>query len=269
MSYKLNFDIDKATKGAIVVANAPTLLINELGSTIESFNTVIRINSYEIKGYEKHVGTKTDIWTRAKNHEIEVRDGSKFKEVWLKPGWNRGNINGKVAAVVGIPVRNANISNVIDLPIGTFRGKSWTTGFCAIKYALERFDSVTIAGFNFYSNVKEASPSRMRPHYYLKEAPCGYETAKNVILNKDGDYNRHSVLEEREYVENLYKENKLNLLCPREFLDHEYCNRELENLNLVDCVRYIPDHLKNLYREKGCKFFDIKENFDIEKTLEV
>ena len=135
---------DKQKKGAIVIGNSSTLLLQENGDLIDQFETVIRLNSYITEGYEKYVGTKTDIWVRAKNHEIEYRDGRQFSEVWLKPGWNKGNINGRVTSHIGIPVYNSSESTIIDLPASNFTGRSWTTGFCAIKFAIERFENVTV-----------------------------------------------------------------------------------------------------------------------------
>jgi len=49
-------------KKVIIVSNSRVVLERELGEKIDSFDTVIRINDFEIDGYEKHVGTKTDIW---------------------------------------------------------------------------------------------------------------------------------------------------------------------------------------------------------------
>ena len=43
-----------------VVANSPLLLESNHGATIDSYDVVIRCNRYIIKGYEKHVGTRTD-----------------------------------------------------------------------------------------------------------------------------------------------------------------------------------------------------------------
>ena len=143
------FNYESAKNGAIVIGNSATLLLKENGSLIDGFKHVIRLNSYITEGYEKFVGSKTDIWARAKNHEIEYRDGTLFEEVWLKPGWNRGNVNGRVTRHTGIPVYNSDKSNIIDLPASSFSGASWTTGFCAIKFALERYEHVTITGFNF------------------------------------------------------------------------------------------------------------------------
>ena len=87
-------DLSYLQKGCIVIGCAPSMLLNKWGPLIDRFNTVVRLNSYKIEGYEEHVGTKTDIWARAKNYEIAFRDGMQFKEVWIKKKWDRTRRDG-------------------------------------------------------------------------------------------------------------------------------------------------------------------------------
>lgn len=49
-------------KKVIVVSNSPVVLEKKLGEKIDKFDIIIRINDFEINGYEEHVGTKTHIW---------------------------------------------------------------------------------------------------------------------------------------------------------------------------------------------------------------
>ena len=49
----------KICKKIIIVGNANTLVGKNLGSVIDSYDDVIRINNFKTKGYEKDVGTKT------------------------------------------------------------------------------------------------------------------------------------------------------------------------------------------------------------------
>lgn len=46
----------------VLVGNGPSVLDREMGSLIDSYETVVRFNFFHTKGYEKYVGTKTDIW---------------------------------------------------------------------------------------------------------------------------------------------------------------------------------------------------------------
>ena len=49
-------------KKVIVVSNSPVVLEKKLGEKIDKFDIIIRINDFEINGYEKNVGTKTHIY---------------------------------------------------------------------------------------------------------------------------------------------------------------------------------------------------------------
>ena len=45
-----------------IIGNSKSILKQKNGSKIDSFDTVVRINTFKIEGFEKHVGTKTDIF---------------------------------------------------------------------------------------------------------------------------------------------------------------------------------------------------------------
>lgn len=48
--------------GVVVVGNGPSMTGSELGSTIDGFGCVVRLNKYVIAGHEPDVGTKTTLW---------------------------------------------------------------------------------------------------------------------------------------------------------------------------------------------------------------
>ena len=45
----------------IIVCNGESVLLREFGFLINSFDFVVRMGNFKIKGFEKYVGTKTDI----------------------------------------------------------------------------------------------------------------------------------------------------------------------------------------------------------------
>lgn len=59
-----------------VVGNAPVSMLN--GEEIDSADLVIRFNKFRIAGYEKYIGTKTDVWC----HICDVRTDSELKELY-------------------------------------------------------------------------------------------------------------------------------------------------------------------------------------------
>ncbi len=48
-------------KKIIILGSAPSVLLNK-GSEIDAFDYVVRLNNYKIDGFEKNVGTRTDIY---------------------------------------------------------------------------------------------------------------------------------------------------------------------------------------------------------------
>lgn len=84
----------------IVVGNAASLLDKRNGALIDSFDVVVRLNKYVIKGYEEHVGKKTDVYcSKWLNMSYNIDSVSNYKQVWLPypepPNWwtSRGNHN--------------------------------------------------------------------------------------------------------------------------------------------------------------------------------
>ena len=65
----------------ILVGNGPSILENELGSEIDSFDKVVRFNNFEIEGYEKHVGSKCDILARRACDDVRLWPTEMFEEV--------------------------------------------------------------------------------------------------------------------------------------------------------------------------------------------
>jgi len=55
-----------------VVGNSPKALKKHMGETIDSFDKVIRINDFVIKGYEKYIGTKADIWVTGASIQTQI-----------------------------------------------------------------------------------------------------------------------------------------------------------------------------------------------------
>ena len=46
----------------LIVGHGPSVLSEELGAKIDQMPVIARFHNFQTKGFEKHVGTKTDIW---------------------------------------------------------------------------------------------------------------------------------------------------------------------------------------------------------------
>ena len=53
--------IDESVDSCAIIGNSPNILQRELGSSIDSHNKIIRCNLGLVKGFEKFVGSRTDI----------------------------------------------------------------------------------------------------------------------------------------------------------------------------------------------------------------
>jgi len=49
-------------RGTIVIGNGRSVLGHEAGGAVDMFHTVVRFNDFQIEGYEKFVGVRTDLW---------------------------------------------------------------------------------------------------------------------------------------------------------------------------------------------------------------
>ena len=177
----------------IVVGNSPSLLNYNFGEQIDSFTKVIRCNYCNTKGFEKHVGSKTNIWvTSMTKDKVRKRDKnslSKFGEiisikkdkyflpnklsdkiVWFRHSEHqkeyRGIVEHKFGKLkhtsilsVGSPPSHYvaipdEIKSIISYPKDE---KGWvvTTGLVAIMKAASIYEKVSIAGFTFYTETSE------------------------------------------------------------------------------------------------------------------
>lgn len=217
----------------IVIGNAPTLLLKSFGNEIDSYDRVIRLNDFEIEGWESHVGTRTDIHVRAKNYEYRQRIAKEFKEIWLKPGWNKYQKYG-YTPYDDMESPNINIMKNVKHKNSTV---SKSTGFCAIETAISKYYSqgnpIHILGFNLL-NVKE-NPNIVvnRPHYYKNEPPNVHQTHTNSI----GLFN-HDYILERSIIKKWIDDGKVNPL----FSD-EIFNDDLDLSHLEPCVHVTPSYL--------------------------
>ncbi len=68
----------------VVIGNASTVLKHEFGNLIDKFDEVVRFNEFQIKGFEKFIGTKTTIWVRNSALDLKNQDKVQFKQILLQ-----------------------------------------------------------------------------------------------------------------------------------------------------------------------------------------
>ena len=174
----------------VLVGSSPKLLSQSLGSTIDTFEHVVRFNAYETRGFEKHVGTKEKIWavnlglamhgpTVARymsgtdsryiwyvgnNYDVELRM-LKLKRT-LKKQFVIESLNFDVAEYVESLANEFKEEKLCfkrnKIRLGP-EEKYATTGLRAIFKALEKFGTATICGFSCWAECVDGVKNA---HYY-------------------------------------------------------------------------------------------------------
>ena len=132
----------------IIVGNGSSILDNTNGDVIDSFNNVVRFNSYKTNGFEKHTGTKTDIWfTVNKSH---IKEAKEYKKIYVH-SWEHNELKCKITQDIRKEVDAIKIDKdfIKTIPI-----KSPSTGLIAIHYFLQKYDKVHITGFDWWKTEK-------------------------------------------------------------------------------------------------------------------
>lgn len=151
----------------IIVGNSTSVLSEELGSTIDSYDIVVRINHCVTKGYEKFIGKKIDIWSTtntnmsrasAFSHNFIPENFSSLKSIWHRTSKTRYRSM--------IP-QHKHISEYVMYKTNDFRknfgylvDSNWflkgtnqemCTGLLTILTSTLFYKDVTVVGFTFYT----------------------------------------------------------------------------------------------------------------------
>lgn len=196
----------------IVVGGSPNILNYEYGSEIDKFDKIIRLNSCVTKELEKHVGSKTNIWsTSGTKAKWKERWGGYFfpstlldSEIWfrtehtlkdyglLAEKYYDRDLNFRVlrykfkATLSNKPNNSDNFGGLLvheESRIRKDRGYPFlTTGIMTILGALKFYREVTIVGFTFYTESDNTAISNVYSGVSLKENLRRYaESHKNML----------------------------------------------------------------------------------------
>ena len=154
---------------AVVVGAGPSILGSNLGETIDNFDVVIRCNNFEIEGFEKDVGKKTDIWAVNTSRSTAPRDYTAFKEIWFKDqpahkllqklSYNQDAL--EICRMISDPREYCKSLELNGIKIEP--GENPSLGFRAILMAISEYGSVHIAGFDFFEGSED---KKFFKHYY-------------------------------------------------------------------------------------------------------
>ncbi|MEO5714671.1 MAG: glycosyltransferase family 29 protein [Luteolibacter sp.] len=172
-SSKIDLNTKVQNGRVLIIGNSPMVLECQLGKIINEFDIVIRINNYKIKGYENHVGTKTDfvVISYACEPNLELSKLSKRQRLLytanlydsMEQMKARMLSTSSTSMGVGIPPKDMVRLSPTLYYYGLKRliklGESeWaTTGTVAVQWAMDNFGlshEVFVHGFSFYSESR-------------------------------------------------------------------------------------------------------------------
>ncbi|XP_062853359.1 ST3 beta-galactoside alpha-2,3-sialyltransferase 3a isoform X2 [Trichomycterus rosablanca] len=218
-SYGLQEQLESLScRKCIIIGNGGIISNKSLGSKIDTFDVVIRLNEAPVKGFEKDVGTKTTM--RITYPEGAIQKSSLYEQSslfvfsgfkpldfkWLRHIVFKNNLRGtegfwkSVAREVPRQAADIRILNpyfiqeaafqFIGLPINNYlmgRGNIPTLGTVAITMALHNCDEVAVAGFGY-----DMSNPHALLHYYEK-----------LKMSAIKDSWTHNIAKEKEFLKKL------------------------------------------------------------------
>jgi len=144
----------------LIIGNGSSVLNHDIGQTIDSYPVVARINNYKINGYEKKIGSKTDIWFNGANSKLKTPKKIPKKTIVLIPSSilakKKNYLNEYVERRLKIKNLAPTIVNINDIKKieKTIDSERLTTGLYSILWALENYNEVVIHGFDFFIDSK-------------------------------------------------------------------------------------------------------------------
>jgi hypothetical protein len=171
----------KPKQPIIILGNSPEVLKSEKGKEIDSFPCVVRLNDFVTKGYEKYIGSKTDIWVTGANLKtiLKNRDTTNlFPICSMKPSIKNGLTKELFEQRLGIPEEKfLFFEEGLYEKVCLIKGiNNPSTGLKAIQIFLSLFpdNPIYVHGFDFYQN---------KAHYYKEETPA-------VQLGKSNEWDK-------------------------------------------------------------------------------
>lgn len=201
--YKSNIQLSSDT--IVVIGNGTSVLEREMGDIINAFQHVVRFNDFQIKGYERYIGSKTTIWARSNSNITQDRVYGNFDQVLIvSPEWNYNNVSKFVKGhknAFAIPMEYVIfLQEEMGLSGRTKDDKQkklikgWpSTGLITLYFLLKRYKEVYIYGFDYFREEEGASR-----HYY---------NGKEIINS-----HVHNSSVEEKWVRTKIKENRIRLL---------------------------------------------------------
>lgn len=202
-------DSSPKTKTVCVVGSSPNVLQEELGEKIDSCDIVIRMNVFKVAGFEKHVGSKTDIAAFTfrpgrmeymfKESGVMKIDGVKF---WSTQPFNskinpsgprrQQEAKSKTKRDDTKPPSDAVWTGLIDKIYQDYWRKSPSSGLITLEMAREEWSDAEIYFCGFDDTTDKAHYCSDHVDYSTPQNPAGHHWL--------GEYN---------YIRQLVRDGKI------------------------------------------------------------
>lgn len=163
------------SRSLVVVSNAPCLVGCCLGEIIDSFDEVVRFNSFSTAGFERDVGAKTTIWSRM--YRVD-------KLPKLQPGVRKLSREyrkdaAKAKGVLGCELIPDSVNGFYRRAISQSQAHV-SSGLLVIAYLLDEFAVVHTAGF-YKSALEQAAFAK---HYWQPKRKGPFPKGHNPLSEK-------------------------------------------------------------------------------------
>lgn len=197
----------------LIVGNGPCVMKEKAGHLVDSFDEVVRFNGYQM--FPEHTGTKTtiafyNVGTKRPKPEMKqvcsnCLEAGGFLGFWAFGLFSRLFFGGGVDldALCMPPSFIHEVRNKLDFNKMQRMWHGPTSGMMAIDYFTERYDEVTIYGFDFTNGLTNG---REHHHYY---SDATWKDAISDVFHLPG--------KEFNYVKKLIQAGRVKVLeggCP-------------------------------------------------------
>lgn len=154
-------------KKIILIGNGSSVLDFEKGLVIDTFDIIVRFNNFQIKNYEKYVGTKTNYWFTW--HDFHSKNNLNIDKIyfhsWVEHKEKDKNYNKIIQKYKNVVTVNHNILSEIRLEVPEYPHNSFSTGLIATHLMLKEHQKIYICGFDWWQKRER--------HHYSDDAQAG------------------------------------------------------------------------------------------------
>ncbi|KAL1496148.1 hypothetical protein AB1Y20_014767 [Prymnesium parvum] len=191
----------------LLVGNGPSMKARQMGSFVDSFDTVVRFNSFVTAGMEEHTGSKTSLWCHMMQwyhtSSVDIRSRNHLPTCYA---WNHVVLAPLFFVpnylIPMLPPPNAMTWSVTTYwkahrRLGLRLHQVPTTGFVMLMRLLETVERVHLVGFDGFAIGKEL-------HYYQERRMHLQVNAAGALL--------HDWVAEQKGIQQLIDEGRVVLI---------------------------------------------------------